>query len=145
MPEKKKKKINSRKKSKPFNIKRETTGYWVERPTLDGEARRMIRVADWDRIKRKVRDILQGNWLDRIMIHSAVFFLGVAITSFIGLMPLDRKGFEHYSLYLCVAIFSLILSVILFLTDWQKNKGKKQDKEEIETDMEEIEKTFGNR
>lgn len=139
---KKKKKVN-KKGRKKFNIKKETTEYIVENPTLNGEKRRSIRVADWNRIKRKLKAISQGSWLDRIMKDAAIFFLGISITTSFGLFSFSKETFKYYNLYICIAIFSLAFSVILFLADWQRSKDKEGRSQEVEIDMEEIEETFG--
>lgn len=125
-----------------LNLTKKKQDYVVERATPEGEKRREIRIVDWERIKKRIKDVPQESALDNFLNNAPWVSFSIAATSGLTLIFLDKGKSLIYSLYVCVAIFGFILGLILFFVNKQKTKEKKDYLTFIEEDMNEVEKTF---
>ena len=114
----------------------------IEVPAQEKEARRAIRKADWNRIKRLVERIPSESDILRI-IYSILF--GVAGSVGLSIYPIysnPQASSWLFPLYVCITVFSLLVAFVFCVLDRRIRKSKINYLQMIQKDMEEIESIF---
>jgi len=123
-----------------LNVDRKETIYTA---SADYEERDAIRRADWARIKRNI-EYLERNKPTKLSIWYSILF-GVAGSFGVSIYPIAKtQGLPAWvaPLYGCVCFFSLLVGVILVFLEKRLKTSEKSEKDEILTDMTEIENGF---
>jgi hypothetical protein len=123
-----------------LNVNRKETIYTA---SSEHEERVAIRRADWARIKRNIEN-LERNKPPKLSIWYSILF-GVSGSSGISIIPIVKThGLPAWvtPLYVCVCFFSSLLGSVLIILERKLKTRTKSDKDEILTDMAEIEKGF---
>lgn len=115
-------------------------------PSRDSEARRAIRKADWDRLKRRCQRLRNPMpWLT--VVYSACF--GVSASFGASTIPIYHAtglpgGTAPYvfPLYVIVTIFSALLGLVSLLLDRKIQRAAGDTVSDLEEDMKDIESMF---
>lgn len=123
------------------DLKVQKGSFEVQYPSQSGETRRLIRLADWNRLNRKLNELPSGNWYT-LLKEVAFALFGISIPAALSLLVIDKDKQLIYAIYTCSAVASFILAVIFLFVHMRLNKDKTEAIKEIRTDMDEIESTF---
>jgi len=113
-------------------------------PTPMTEARIAIRRLDWSRIRRNVSRL--GEPQLNLPVWYSIFF-GFAASSLVSIAPIAvTKDLPVWVLpaYVSTTFFSLILGIALAWVHKRMNQSRQSDIENLDTDMDAIERTFGS-
>jgi uncharacterized membrane protein (DUF106 family) len=108
------------------------------------EKRIDIRTIDWSRIKKYISQS-EEKYIDFSIIYSILY--GIAGSTGVTLMPLfSSNGLKSWliPLYICVSVFSLVCAIIFTIVNSAIRRNKKEAKNNIRDEMEEIEKEFND-
>ena len=111
-------------------------------PSEEKETRMAIRREDWNRMKREANSIRPE---PKFLRTAYAAFFGVAVTAvftIISIYDIPQKSSWILPFYICSAVFSLALAIILFCVDKYNTKSKSTDIRLLRRDMQDIEDTF---
>ena len=114
----------------------------IDLPRPEKERRKAIRIMDWNRCKKKIKDIQKSS---KRLTQLYSTFLGLSFSSLINTIVVwESTGISSIikAFYACVFIFSGILFAVFYKMDEAADKKTKSDCQSILDDMEEIESTF---
>lgn len=102
-----------------------------------------IRKFDWNRIKRKVCNFGQKENIDFKLYFSILY--GVGASAGFSIIPItfsDNLPVWVTPLYILITFFSIGIAIVLTVMDTKMKKNREIDIEEIEAEMNEVEKMF---
>lgn len=121
-----------------LNVKKDETVYLAS-----DDGCYSIRKFDWNRIRRKLTSTKNKKTVDFKLIYSILY--GVAGSAGLSIIPvLYADGLPSWvtPLYILTTIFSLGVAIVLTVINKNNVENSKVDLNEIETEMNEIEKMF---
>jgi hypothetical protein len=111
-------------------------------PLPRNERAYFISVTEWERLKRMIDKIVPPkNWFQA----GAWLFLGIAITSFLGILGIGDLSFRPNIVSWAVLVCFGVLAAALFYLDTQQRQDITQSAQSVIDEMLEMEKPYGTR